>query len=59
MAYVLATTEWETDHTFKPVREAFWKDEAWRQVNLRYYPYYGRGYMQLTWEDNIASMRKL
>lgn len=52
IAYVLATTEWETAHTFKPVREAFWKDEEWRQRNLRYYPYYGRGYVQLTWEDN-------
>jgi len=52
IAYVLATTEWETAHTFKPVREAFWKDEEWRQRNLRYYPYYGRGYVQLTWVDN-------
>jgi peptidoglycan hydrolase-like protein with peptidoglycan-binding domain len=49
MAYVLATTQWETAQTFKPVREAFWKDEEWRRVNLaRYYPYYGRGFVQLT-----------
>ncbi len=52
MAYVLATTDWETGHTFEPVREAYWKDEDWRRRNLRYYPYYGRGYVQLTWEDN-------
>jgi predicted chitinase len=52
IAYVLATTEWETAQTFKPVREAFWKSEEWRQNNLRYYPYYGRGYVQLTWKGN-------
>jgi hypothetical protein len=43
VAYVLATTEWETAQTFKPVREAFWLSEDWRRRNFRYYPYYGRG----------------
>ena len=52
IAYVLATTQWETAQTFKPVKEAFWLSETWRKDNLRYYPYYGRGYVQLTWEDN-------
>lgn len=52
-AYVLATTQWETAHTFKPVKEAFWLNEGWRERNLkRYYPYYGRGYVQLTWKKN-------
>ena len=51
-AYLMATIEWETAHTFEPVREAYWLSEAWRRDNLRYYPYYGRGYVQLTWEDN-------
>ena len=51
-AYVLATARWETAHTMKPVREAFWLSEAWRKRNLRYWPWYGRGYVQLTWEDN-------
>ncbi len=55
MAYVVATVEWETARTFKPVREAFWKSEAWRRENLRYYPYYGRGYVQLTWQRNYAT----
>lgn len=41
IAYVIATTEWETARTFKPVREAYWMSETWRQNNLRYYPYYG------------------
>ena len=52
IAYVLATVEWETARTFKPVREAFWLSEDWRRDNLRYYPYYGRGYVQLTWKNN-------
>ena len=53
-AYVLATADWETNHTFKPVREAYWvkNAEQWRKKNLRYYPWYGRGYVQLTWEQN-------
>jgi predicted chitinase len=56
IAYVLATADHETAHTFQPVAEAFWVSdaEAWRKKNLRYYPYYGRGYVQLTWEKNYA-----
>lgn len=52
IAYVVATVEWETAKTFKPVREAFWLGEEWRRKNLHYWPYYGRGYVQLTWKDN-------
>lgn len=53
-AYVLATAQWETAHTFKPVKEAYWlkNAEAWRKKNLRYWPWYGRGFVQLTWERN-------
>lgn len=51
-AYVLATAYWETARTMKPVEEAFWLSEAWRKENLRYYPWHGRGYVQLTWEAN-------
>ena len=35
-----------------PVIEAYWLSEDWRKKNLRYYPWYGRGFVQLTWEDN-------
>jgi len=59
IAYVLATTQWETAQTFKQVREAFWMDEAWRKRNFRYYPYYGRGYVQLTWKDNYQKYGEL
>lgn len=58
LAYILATTWWETAKTMAPVREAFYisKDfetaEKWRRKNLWYYPYYGRGYVQLTHKAN-------
>jgi len=54
-AYILATIQWETANTFKPVQEAFWKKtdaEEWRKLNLRYYPFYGRGFIQITWKKN-------
>ena len=59
MAYVLATTQWETANTFKPVREAYWKTEAWRKKNFKYYPFYGRGYVQLTWKNNYQTYSNL
>ncbi len=52
IAYVWATAQWESAGTFKPVKEAYWKDEDWRRRNLCYFPFYGRGYVQLTWRDN-------
>ncbi|MDI6854381.1 MAG: SH3 domain-containing protein [Deltaproteobacteria bacterium] len=59
IAYVLATVEWETGGTFRPVREAYWKSEEWRRRNLRYYPYYGRGYVQLTWKENYRKYSEI
>lgn len=55
LAYILATSEWETAHTQEPVKEAYWLSEQWRKDNLRYYPWYGRGFVQLTWEENYAN----
>jgi hypothetical protein len=54
VAYGLATADIETAHTFHPVREAYWLSEDWRKRNLRYYPHYGRGYVQITWPVNYA-----
>jgi len=51
-AYELATTWHETNATMRPVREAYWLPEEWRKEHLRYYPWYGRGYVQLTWDFN-------
>lgn len=59
LAYMLATTVRETAHTMQPVREAYWLSEQWRKENLRYYPYYGRGYVQLTWKTNYQKMSAL
>lgn len=56
LAYFLATAFWETAHTMQPVREAYWFSEQWRKDNLRYYPFYGRGYVQLTWDYNYKAM---
>jgi putative chitinase len=56
LAYMLATTYHETNKTMQPVREAYWLSEDWRRRNLRYYPWYGRGYVQLTWEENYRKM---
>lgn len=54
-AGALATVAVETAHTFAPVEEAFWLDDVWRYANLRYAPYWGRGYIQLTWDYNYQS----
>lgn len=54
LAYVLATACWETAWTMEPVREAYWLSEEWREENLSYYPWYGRGFVQLTWEENYS-----
>lgn len=58
LAYVLATAYWETNKTMKPVREAYWLSEDWRRRNLRYYPWYGRGFVQLTWQANYLKAGK-
>ena len=58
-AYVYATVFHETAHTFEPVKEAFWLSENWRKNNLRYYPYYGRGFVQITWLENYKKFGKL
>lgn len=49
---VLPTVSIETASQFAPVEEAFWLSDDWRRANLRYYPFFGRGYIQITWEEN-------
>lgn len=48
-AYVLATAYHESDHLVKPINEA--GSERYLH-SKRYWPYIGRGYVQLTWEKN-------
>lgn len=59
IAYILATVEWETNRTFKGVKEAYWLSEDWRRRNLRYYPYYGRGFVQITWRTNYEKYSRI
>lgn len=59
LAYIIATAFWESAQTMHPVKEAYWLDEAWRKKNLRYYPWYGRGLVQTTWEANYVKMGKV
>lgn len=48
-AYILATTIWETAYTVQPVTEM--GSEKYLR-SKKYYPYIGRGYVQLTWDYN-------
>lgn len=58
LPYIIATAWWESSATMHPVVEAFWMSESWRKQHLRYYPWYGRGLIQVTWEDNYKKMWK-
>jgi len=59
IAYMVATAMWETNHTCKPVKEAYWLSEDWRNKHLRYYPYFGRGLIQITLKENYEKFSKL
>lgn len=59
-AYILATAYWETNRTITPVEEAYYlgeKADTYRK-KLRYYPWYGRGLCQLTWESNYLKAKQ-
>lgn len=62
-AYMLATFKHETNGTFKPVEEAYWLSTSAREKYLNSKPYgvrwSGRGYVQVTWEDNYKMYEKL
>jgi len=53
IAYALATVYHETAASMRPVEEGYYLGSKARvkafQKTLRYYPFYGRGYVQLTW----------
>src|SRR5262245_52648343 len=55
IAYALATIDHETAHTFQPIKEFRARaGTAGRKNQDRYWltGYYGRGYVQLTWQKN-------
>jgi len=55
LAYMLATDYHETAYTMEPITE--YGSQSYLQ-GKPYYPYIGRGYVQLTWEDNYARAEK-
>lgn len=58
-AGAIGTIAIETASTFAPVREAYWLSESWRRANLSYYPWYGRGFVQTTWQSNYARVQEV
>lgn len=53
IAYVLATTWFETAYTMQPIREM--GSQSYLK-SKKYYPFYGRGFCQLTWKYNYQLM---
>lgn len=49
LAYMLATTFWETARTMQPIRE---KGGEQYLKSKKYYPWVGEGLVQVTWEKN-------
>lgn len=62
IAYMLATVFHETAGSFQPVEEGYYLGSKARvkafQKTLRYYPFFGRGYVQLTHKANYAKAGK-
>jgi hypothetical protein len=59
IAYIMATAEWETGRTFRPVRERRAREGTkLRATQDRYWHtgYYGRGHVQITWERNYLKL---
>ncbi|MEP0323322.1 hypothetical protein [Bauldia litoralis] len=55
-AYGLATSSWETALTLHPIRE-YGSDKYLR--SKKYWPYVGRGLIQVTWKENYIKAAKL
>jgi hypothetical protein len=60
-AYVLATTEWETARTFKPLEEyGRGRGRSYgRPDPVTGKAYYGRGFVQLTWKSNYQKYARI
>jgi hypothetical protein len=56
LAYMLGTTNWETAHTMQPITE---RGGAAYLRSKKYFPWVGRGYVQLTWQRNYQAMTDL
>lgn len=60
LKYILATSFWETGGSMTPVEEGYYLGNRAKafQRRLRYYPWYGRGLIQVTWETNYVNAAK-
>ena len=56
LSYMLATAKWETAHTMQPITE---RGSRSYLRGKKYWPWIGRGYVQLTWERNYRAMTDL
>lgn len=62
IAYILATVQHETADSFQPVKESYYLGEPEAENDrktLPYYPFYGRGYVQLTHLENYRKYSDL
>ncbi len=62
LAYALGTVHLETNRSFEAVEEGYYLGAAAaarHQRSLRYYPYYGRGLVQLTWKSGYQIMGEI
>lgn len=61
-AYALATVWHETAYSMQPVEECYYLGSRAKvraaQKKLRYFPHFGRGYVQLTWGKNYEKAGK-
>lgn len=60
LAYILATTWWETANTMQPIEE-YGKGRGrtyGKKDSVTGKTYYGRGYVQLTWKENYEKASK-
>jgi hypothetical protein len=59
IAYILATAQHESNYL--PVEEGYYLGDGAKafQETLHYYPYFGRGFVQLTWDYNYRKYGEL
>lgn len=55
VAYILATVYHETAYTMQPIKEGGGPNYL---RSKKYYPWFGRGYVQLTWEYNYKKAKE-
>lgn len=55
--YALSTIWWETDQTMQPITEKDNKSKTYLR-GKPYWPWIGKGYVMLTWEDNYRKFGK-